>query len=61
MACEFIAPFCSFEREEFVSFLAGYTKIAYLCIDLLYPNYTDILLHLIGGHITSLLSHAKSI
>jgi tetratricopeptide (TPR) repeat protein len=52
MGCEFIAPFRSFSREEFVTFLAGYTKIAYLRIDLLYPNYTDILLHLIGGHVT---------
>jgi hypothetical protein len=52
MVREFLAPFVDFERSEFISFLSGYVRSAFIHIEPKRPGFVDELMWMIGGRIT---------
>lgn len=52
MAPDFLAPFVTLEKSQFIALLSGYAKSSYVMLDNIYPNFTDQLLNMLGGRPT---------
>ncbi len=50
MIADFIIPFQDFEKKQFISFIAGYLRNAYILLEKEKPGYVQSLLRYIGGN-----------
>ena len=52
MVREFLAPFLDLDRSQFISFLAGYIRSAFIHVDPKRAGFVDEIMWMIGGRVT---------